>query len=88
MATKFETLKGKWITTDEESEKQLINLDSYSKIYQSSEFNGENMEYQIAFVKADSIPEFCFEYNNPEEWNTDFEDLKDLLNQNHEIQIL
>lgn len=80
MATKFETLKGKWISTGVEPEKQLINVDLYSKIYQSSEFNGENMVYLIAFVKEDSVPEFCFEYDNPEEWNTDFEDLKDILN--------
>lgn len=80
MATKFETLKGKWISLGAEPEKQLINLDSYSKIYQSSEFNGENMIYLIAFVKADTVPEFCFEYNNPEEWNADFEELKNILN--------
>lgn len=79
MAIKFETLKGKWISTGVEPEKRLINLDSYSKIYQSSEFNGESTEYLTAFVKADSIPEFCFEYDNPEEWNTDFEELKNIL---------
>lgn len=83
MATKFETLKGKWISVGEESEKQLINLDSYSKIYQSSEFNGESMGYLIAFKSISE--EFCFEYDNPEEWIADYEELKSLLNQNHEI---
>ena len=77
MATKFETLKGKWISTGAEPEKQLINLDSYSKIYQSSEFNGKNMEYLIAFKSVSE--EFCFEYDNPEEWNTDFEELQNIL---------
>ena len=78
MATKFETLKGKWISVGEESEKQLINLDSYSKIYQSSEFNGESMGYLIAFKSISE--EFCFEYDNPEEWIADYEELKNILN--------
>ena len=79
MAKKFETLNGKWISTDTEPERNLINLDLYSKIYQTSEFNDENFIYLIVFNKESSDGEFCFEYDNPEEWNTDFEELKNIL---------
>ena len=75
MGNKFEILNNKWISIGAESEGQLVNLNLYSKIYQTCEFNGEHM-YLIVFSKESSDGEFSLEYDNSEDWNSDFEELK------------
>lgn len=89
MAVKFKTLKGKWISIESETEPQLLNLDSFSKIRQTSEFYGEYMTYLIAFTPKspaeEERSEWCFEYNNEDDWNADFDELKDILKQSNEV---
>ena len=93
-SNKFEILKGKWIMLKNGDNKQLLNLNSMSNISTYSSLEGEyliifapNVDiYSRDSENSSAIwnPNFtggklCLEYDKKEEWEKDFDILKDLI---------